>query len=160
MNDLIVYFSDKRELLISYVVVAAAAILFAIVFELIKFYAYSRKAKRKALVKRAIEEAEKEGFCLKIVEQNGEYHAALFSGETPLVVSAAYSSIAGVKSALKGLKNNILSDNFTVYSTGDRFTVRLYSSVKLLYESEEFETEAEAEEEIRTIKKAAEFAAE
>lgn len=160
MNDLVVYFSDKRELLISYVVVAAAAIFITIIGELIRFLINSRKKRLASLAKRAVDETEKENFFLKTVENNGEYYAVLLSGDETLVKSAAYSSIAGVKSALKSLKNNILSDNFTIYSTGEGFCVRLYSSVKLVYESEEFATKEEAEEEMRLIKKAAEFAAE
>ena len=160
MNDLIEYFSDKQELLFSYVVLLAAFVIVVAAGLLVKAAIRRSRARKTELSDRAIESVDCEGYALKIIEENGGYYAALFSGDKTLAISKAYTSVAGVKSALKSLKSNILSDNFTVYFSDGNFFVRLFSSVKLIYESEAFSTREDAEKAIALIKKAAANAAE
>lgn len=159
MNDLVEYFSTRQSLITAYMIVVAAYFLTLVLAGIFNAMAKKMRKKRNNIVNKAIEEVERESFLFKISEDETGYHAELYAGEKKVAVSPAYTSIAGVKSALKGLKNNAVTDNFTVYVLPDgKFTVRLYSSVKLFYESEEFDTREQAEAEIELIKKAAAIA--
>ena len=159
MNDLITYFSNKKELIYSYAILAAALFVLFIVSVVVKIFSERREKRRKELVFRAGEESDAEGYGFDVVSKDGEFYAVLLHGDKAVIKSSAYNSVAGVKSALKSLKSNILSDNFTIRAQKEGFTIRLYSSVKLIYESDLFGTRSEAEEEISKIKKAAKIAA-
>ena len=156
MNDLYEYFSQNSRLLIAYIIVIAAFAVTLFLAGVIKTAFKKAKKRRNEIVNGAIDEVLRESFDFRIIEDEKGYRAALFEEDKMLAVSPYYSSVAGVKSALKGLKNNAVSDNFTVFAGADgRFTVRLYSSVKLFYESEEYDSREQAEKELEKIKKAA-----
>ena len=152
MNDLRVYFFNHESLINCYVVFAIVFVAVTVLFTLMSRYIAKRSEDLGLALEKALREYENDLYKYVVRSDGDGRYAALCEGETVLIRTPCYSSIAGVKSALKSLQGNIDSDNFSVSANKGVFTVKLYSSTKVLFESEEFSSFEEAEEYVEKVR--------
>ena len=103
-----------------------------------------------------LSELEYENAVFKTIKTDEGLCAALFAGEKELCRTRSYGAVAGAKSAMKSLKANIESGNFTLFvNTDGSYSVRIFTAGKIVFESELFPSAKAAKMHIELIKKAA-----
>ena len=158
MNDLFLYFGSHRELTVAYAVFIVVFVVSVATLSIVVGLLRKRASSISVAVETALSEYESGLYSYGLFADEDGRFAALCESDTIILRTPSYSSLAGVKSAMKSLITNVSNDNFSISATNDRFTVKLYSSTRPLFESEEFDSLKEAEEFVTKIKRASSIA--
>lgn len=159
MKNLSEYFSEKPELLAVAVICVAAVVILSLILALIKIKTDKKRERAVIISEKALLDGETEGADFSVKKTGSGYRAELKTKNGTVCETKDYSSKAGAISALKSLKNNIDAGNVAITVNGDgSFSVRIYSSTGVLFESDPYPDESSAMRALFVIEKAAEIA--